>query len=188
MRKMEELTICQHCSIRCGGTCAAVVHLLKIYEERRRKDKFRLIYELRNLLDYPDCYPSEDLEALGIAVIRKVPELSYISELDVQIGYVESYERKIKNGELVLAETKKVVGQYRAYLPFDFVITFYLPNVAYLTDNQKKIVMWHELRHIQRSSKGLILIPHEVKDFKSILSQFGLDYLDPDHEVPDILA
>jgi hypothetical protein len=67
------------------------------------------------------------------------------------------------------------------------LITFYDPNVSILTENQRKIVMYHELRHIEMTPKGLTVRPHDIEDFESILREHGLNWNQFGNEVLDIL-
>jgi hypothetical protein len=56
-----------------------------------------------------------------------------------------------------------------------------------LSDNQKKVVMWHELRHTGISTKGMKLQPHEIEDFESIAERLGIKWADMGRDVIDIL-
>ena len=78
-------------------------------------------------------------------------------------------------------------GTWTAFLPFDFIITFYEPNIYYMTENQKKILMLHELKHIDVGERGLTIRPHDIEDFKSIIKTYGLEWNDMDQDLPDIL-
>jgi hypothetical protein len=180
--------VCQKCGKECIAPCVALKLLLKIYNEQRVNEKTQLIKKLRSLLNIIDWEPSESLEKLGNKIIDKIEELSYIRDFEIRIGYVLSYASKVVKGKTVFADTRKVNGPYQAYLPFDIIITFYEPNIAILSENQIKIVMWHELRHITIGEKGITIRPHEVDDWKSILREYGIDWNEYGHEVPDILA
>lgn len=48
--------------------------------------------------------------------------------------------------------------------------------------------MWHELRHIEIGPKGITIRPQEVDDWKSILREYGIDWNEYGHEVPDIFT
>jgi hypothetical protein len=116
-----------------------------------------------------------------------MPELSIIPEYDIKVGYVRSYQRKTDKGKTVNADCRKVSKVYGAYLPYDFIITFYEPNIYYMTENQQKILMLHELKHIGLGERGLCIENHDVEDFGDILTRFGIDWNWMDKEVPDIL-
>lgn len=186
---MTNSSLCQECGLDCEVLCAAMQKLIAIYTETREKEKTAIIKELRKELNLLDYEVAEDLQQLGENVISAMPELSsIIRDFDVKIGYVRSYEAKINKGKQVNADCQKVRGTYTAYLPFDFLITFYEPNVYYMTENQKKILMLHELKHIGIGEKGLRIDNHDVEDFRSILQQYGMDWNELDQDVPDILA
>lgn len=138
-----------------------------------------------NLVDYEI---NDDLKELGEELIKAMPELHIIKDFDVKIGYVLSYEGKKAKSKSVNADCRKVNGSYTAYLPFDFIITFYEPNIYYMTENQKKVLMLHELKHIGIGEKGLRVEPHDIEDFSSILKRFGLEWNGLNHDIPDILA
>jgi hypothetical protein len=168
--------------------CSALEALYKIGQEQDREVKTALIRAYARLIGVLDCEVSEELRRLGERVIAGVPELAYILDYDIRIGYVMSQEPKHKDGKIVMADCRKVTGPYKAYLPFDFVVTFYEPNMGYMTENQKKVLMLHELKHVGIGSRGLRLEPHDIEDFQSILSTYGLRWGAFGNDIPDILA
>ncbi len=181
--------VCKTCGQKCEEIpCAALRMLHRTYQELKTEDKRDIIKRLRKDLALVDCEVADDLEELGNRVITVMPELYVIREYDVKIGYVRSYERKTGKGKEILADCRKVTGTYTAYLPFDFVVTFYETNTYHMSDNQKKILMLHELRHIGIGDRGLKIEPHDVEDFKDILLRFGMDWNGFNQDVPDILA
>jgi predicted metallopeptidase len=180
--------VCKKCGKECELPCVALRLLLKIYAEQRNNEKTELIKKLRPLLEILDYETADDLRELGEKIINRFPELSFIKEFGIKIGYIRAYESKTSKGRATFADCRKVSGSYQAYLPFDFLITFYDPNVAILTENQRKIVMYHELRHIEMTPKGLTVRPHDIEDFESILKEHGLNWNQFGNEVPDILS
>ncbi|EGO63517.1 putative metallopeptidase [Acetonema longum] len=138
-----------------------------------------------------DCEISEELRQLGDRVISKRPELFYIDEYigRENICYVLSYEPKIdrKTGGVVFADCRMVTGPFRALMDYRYIVTFYDPHVQDLTENQKKVLMLHELLHIKDDGK---IRPHDIEDFSMILRQYGLDWNDPYRtiDIPDILS
>jgi hypothetical protein len=162
--------------------------LINISEQQLTKDKTTLIRNFARQLNMIEAEPSKDLKKLGNKIIKKFPEFHFINEYGIKIGYVLSHERK--NGEkITYAECRKVNETYKAYLPFDFVITFYECNTGYMSENQKQVLMLHELKHIGVGPRGLKIIQHDVEDFKDILSKYGLNWDSfNNNEIPDILA
>jgi len=185
---MDVRRICNKCVIGCGDSCAALEELLKIYRDLRIEEKTVIIKDLRKELSLVDYEVADDLRVLAEKIILAMPELGIIREFDAKIGYVRSYEVKKDKGKEVNADCRKINGTYTAYLPFDFVITFYENNIYHMSENQKKILMLHELRHIGIGERGFRIENHDVEDFRDILDRFGITWGGFDQEVPDILA
>ncbi|MMZ66337.1 hypothetical protein D1872_288240 [compost metagenome] len=127
------------------------------------------------------------MKRLAEQIIKRFPEFGIIREFNIKIGYVVSQERK-RGEKITYADCRKVQEVFKAYLPFDFIITFYERNTSLLSENQQKILMLHELRHITLGEKGLKIRPHDIEDFKDILDTYGLDWNEPGKELPDILG
>jgi hypothetical protein len=182
-------SICKPCinSNICEAPCAALNTLHQIYDEQNDKDKLARIRNLRKQLGIQDAEPSRALKRLGSQVIKRFPEFDFIREYNIKIAYVVSQERK-KGEKVTYADCRKVQEVFKAYLPYDFIITFYERNTGVLSENQQKILMLHELRHITIGEKGLKIRPHDIEDFKDILEPFGLDWNEPGKELPDILG
>jgi len=179
--------LCENCGRGCEFTCAAIDTLNNTYKALRTEEKTNIIRALRKDLNIIDYEVADDLKELGDKIIERMPELSIIKEFDVKIGYVRSYEAKRDKGKQVNADCRKVIGTYTAYLPFDFIITFYEPNIYYMSENQKKILMLHELKHIGMGERGLRIESHNIEDFKDILFRYGIEWNGMDQEIPDIL-
>ena len=162
----------------CETICPPLIELRRLKRELHKKETREIIQDLRGLLNTTDAEVADDLKELADSVIDEHPELEFIRDMEIEIGYVRSYERKIKNGCTVFADTEKTKKKYLAYLPFDFVITFYEPNVTRFNEEQKRILMWHELRHIGIGDKGFRVMPHEIEDFFSIIDRHGAHWCD----------
>lgn len=181
--------MCKRCINKkiCDIPCEAYYKLYQIWDEQNEKDKISIIRNLKKQLGVQDAETSRSLKLLAEKIIKKFPEFSFIREWNIKVGYVVSNETK--GGEkIVYADCRKVSTIYKAYLPFDFIITFYEQNTSMLNENQLKILMYHELRHITMGERGLKLRPHDIEDFSSILEKYGLDWNESGKEVPDILG
>lgn len=180
--------LCNDCWNRkdCAPPCPAMDALLAYVRVQSDADKRAYLRTLsKSLLN--EAKPSKELRVLAEKVIRRFPELCYIHDCGIRIGYVVSHERK--NGEkTVYADCRKLGESVRAYLPFDFLITFYEHNTGLLNENQKRLLMLHELSHIGIGQRGLRIKPHDVEDFSFILEKYGLDWTKYGKELPDILA
>lgn len=180
-------TICQKCGLECETPCNAIRELKKIYDETKRKEKTKLILKLRKQLDIIDAEPDKEMEELAQKIIKKLPEMNYINDFNIKVGYVKSFEPKTKSGKSVFGDCRKVNLVYGAYLPFDFIITFYEPNIAYLNDNQLELLMWHELKHIGINERGFCIEPHDIEDFYNITDSHGTRWHELGADVSDIL-
>ncbi len=182
-------SICNKCykNKDCELPCAALDALYQIYYEQNEKDKITRIRNLKKQLGIREAEPSRKLMTLANKIINRYAEFNFIKEWNVKIGYVISQEKK-QGEKIVYADCRKVQEAYRAYLPYDFIITFYERNTGFLNDNQLKILMFHELKHIGMGPKGLKISPHDIEDFSDILDKYGLDWNNFGKELPDILG
>lgn len=123
------------------------------------------------------CEKSAELRALGRRVIRDRPDLSWIRESRIRIGYAYSSKPKEQDGRMVFGECHRVKPWEQAFMPYDFVIIFFQPNTMLMDDKQLEILMYHELLHVGMDENGALKInPHDVEDFIIILDQYGLDW------------
>lgn len=128
---------------------------------------------------------SEELRKLGEKLIQKHKEFEDIRDAEVRIGYCVSDDARIRDGKAVLGECTKVKPLYQAFIPYDFLITFFEPNIEELSKKQKEILMMHELLHIGISTVGELtyrIVPHDVEDFREIIERYGLDWAATDGE------
>lgn len=122
---------------------------------------------------------SIEYRKLGQEVIREHEDLRWIREQKIRIAYLESDLEKKKAGgrQLVFAECKKVPDLYKAFIPYDFIIVFYQPNVQLMDDDSVRTLMRHELMHVGLSDTGqLYVVPHDVEEFDRIIEDCGLHW------------
>ena len=87
-------------------------------------------------------------------VIAEHHDLKWIPKIGVKVGFLESDRQKKKSGRLVLGECILVKDLYRCFIPYDFLIVIYAPNVIGMTKEQMKILLYHEMLHIGISDDG----------------------------------
>lgn len=121
-------------------------------------------------------------ERIAQELINAEPELQYIKDSRVKITYLESDSNK-KNGEdrLVLGECEKVQAKNKWAITCDFTITLFKNNLVGLSEEQIKIVLFHELLHvgIEQGPDGDELYTvkkHDLEDFKLIIDKYGTDW------------
>lgn len=107
-----------------------------------------------------------------------------ILDAGISVGFVSSTKEKkygrIKN---VLAECKKVTDLEQLYCPHDFLIIIYELNCEGLSDEQMKILLWHELEHIgiDPETGEFYVRPHDVEEFDKIIDAHGLHWQEVAH-------
>jgi hypothetical protein len=187
-------SMCSKCMFmdECKVSCPALQKLMEIYQQTRNTDRHQLIKKLQKEIGIVDAEPSKDMRRLADqildndAILDKYPELNIIREYNIQIGYIMSQE-KPPGSKIKYADCEKVKVKHRAWLPYDFIITFYEPNTELLSDNQRKILMLHELKHIGVGERGFKLEEHDTEDFAVILERYGVRWDEIDRDVLDIL-
>ena len=128
---------------------------------------------------------SEEYTQLAQDVLYENEELSYILASNVTITYLASTHEKKKAGNLVLGQCEKVADKYKWGIPCDFTITIFEPNVEGFTDDQLKILLFHELLHVgieenEDGTENYSVKPHDLEDFKLVIDKFGTDWANLD--------
>ena len=119
-------------------------------------------------------------ESIVEQIIAEEPDFLDIRVAQPQICGLDSMQAKKSEGRPVYADIKPVQEQYKALLDFDYIITVYVRNTALLTDAQFKILMEHELRHIdiKNTKKGIVMgtVGHDFEDFYAIIDKYGMEW------------
>lgn len=125
---------------------------------------------------------SRGLAAQARKLIDSMPELAYIAKSQVRIVYLTSELEKKKGNRFVMGECEKVPEKYKWRIPYDFMITVFLPNVERLTRKQMKILLFHELLHVGVEVDGneekYTVREHDFEEFRAIINRYGLGWSD----------
>ena len=117
---------------------------------------------------------------LAEKVIAEHHDLQWIPKIGVKVGFLESDRQKRKSRRLVFGECIPVKDLYRCFIPYDFLIVIYAPNVIGMTKEQMKILLYHEMLHIGISDDGedlkYVVNPHDVEEFRTIIDKYGIDW------------
>ena len=126
------------------------------------------------------AYQSKEYAELAEEVINEHEDLQWIKDAGISIGYLGSDKEKKSKQRAVLGECIKVKDLYKAYIPHDFLIVIYEPNTQELTEEQLKILLYHELLHVGMNDSGTetryVVNPHDVEDFRAVLDRYGMDW------------
>ena len=113
-------------------------------------------------------------------LIRTLPEFAELREAGPRVAYLSIWKEKVKNRKVVFAECCKVEEKYEWCCHYDFFIVVYEPNVEDFTEEQKEILIRHELHHIgiDYTDNGIefYVRPHDVEEFWEIINECGLDW------------
>lgn len=125
---------------------------------------------------------NENYQRIAEDLIQNEPELAYIKNSHARIAYLESdATKKADREKLVLGECEKVAPKNMWAIAYDFTITLYRNNLVGMTENQIRIVLFHELLHIHIEPDGdggelYSVRKHDLEDFKVIIDRYGTDW------------
>lgn len=118
---------------------------------------------------------------IGYELIREEKALENIAHSMADIIFLSSDKAKTSRGKLIHAECEKISDKYKWGIPCDFTITVFEPNVERFTDQQIKILLFHELLHVgiefnQNGKETYFIKPHDLEDFKIIIDKYGTSW------------
>lgn len=123
---------------------------------------------------------SERYTAIGNDLIQNEEALDYIKMSGVSIIFLESDCEKKNSKKPVFGQCEKVADKYKWGIPCEFTITVFEPNVTEFTEDQIRILLFHELLHIgidfNDDGEKYYVVPHDLEDFKLIIDRFGTNW------------
>lgn len=111
-------------------------------------------------------------------LINERPELEAIKNSDVTIICLSSDCEKKSNKKVVFGQCEKIADKYKWGIPCDFTITIFEPNMVGFTEEQLKILIFHELLHVGIDGDKYFINPHDLEDFKVIIDNYGVNWND----------
>jgi hypothetical protein len=124
---------------------------------------------------------NEHYAEIGMELIQTEESLLDIKNSDITIAYLSSDAKKMEKGNAVLGQCEKIADKYKWGMPCDMTITIFEPNIVGFTEEQIKILIFHELLHVgigcnKDNSESYFVKPHDLEDFKEIINRFGTDW------------
>ncbi len=118
---------------------------------------------------------------IGNDLIQNEDTLINIRNSQATIAFLSSEHKKTGNSKTIFAQCEKVADKYKWGIPCDFTITVFEPNVVNFTEEQIRILLFHELLHvgIEFNSDGTetySIVPHDLEDFKLIIDRYGTSW------------
>ena len=106
-----------------------------------------------------------------------------VAHIDIsEVLFLEELETKPKAHAKCFRLVEHPIG---FFTDKKYCIVVYLQNCDWMSDDQRAILLWHEMLHIP--PVGTKLIDHDVKDFRMILG-VDLDWSEPGCKVPNVLS
>lgn len=123
----------------------------------------------------------EEYAELAAKIIEEEDSLTDIANSKATIIYLGSDNPKTSKGKAVCGECEKVQDKNKWAIPADYTITVFEPNCVGFTEDQMRILLFHELLHIkidfeEDGSEKYSTRPHDYEDFKEIIDRFGTDW------------
>ena len=127
---------------------------------------------------------------IGHDLIQKESLLSDIRQSEATIIYLSSDKEKKSKGRTVFGECEKIPDKHKWAIPADFTITIYEPNIIGFTDEQIRILIFHELLHVgidfkDDGAEAYSVRPHDIEEFRTIIDRYGIDWELPRWEMID---
>ena len=125
------------------------------------------------------CDTSDDYTQIGMDLIRSEASLRWIETAEISVGFMSSNLAKTSKGKIVHGQCEKVPEKYKSFIPFDFLVTVYEPNVIDFSPAQIKILLHHELLHVgvnEKAEPSYRINPHDVEEFNEIIDRYGIDW------------
>ena len=120
---------------------------------------------------------NDEYAMIGQELIESEEILEDIRNSHATIVFLSSEHKKIESGKIVHAQCEKIQDKYKWGLPADFTITVFEPNCIGMTEEQIRILLFHELLHIKIEYKDgeekYSINPHDLEDFRYIIDRYG---------------
>lgn len=125
--------------------------------------------------------PNDYYREVAEKLMKSEPELAYIAESGARIVFLSSDLERKGGTKTVFGCCEKVADKYKWGIPYDFTITIYEPNVELFSEEQLRILLFHELLHVGAAENkdggySFSCRPHDLEDFKLIIDKFGTDW------------
>lgn len=126
---------------------------------------------------------NEEYARIGAELIATEESLADIKASNATIIYLSSEASPRKDGgqKITKGQCEKVAEKYKWGIPADYTITVFEPNCEGMTEEQMRILIFHELLHIEigMTDKGEEVYKikgHDLEDFKEIIDRFGTEW------------
>lgn len=124
---------------------------------------------------------NEHYAEIAAQIIEEEDSLVDIANSHATIVYLSSDRECKSKDKVTYAVCEKVADKNKWAIPADFTITVYDPNVVGFTEDQIRILLFHELLHVgieftEDGQEKYSIKPHDYEDFKIITDRYGTDW------------
>ena len=124
---------------------------------------------------------NEDYARIAQEWIDSDPLFTDIANSHATIVYLSSDKAKKGKDKIIHAECEKIADKNKWAIPCDFTITVYEPNCVGFTEEQMRILLFHELLHVgiefkEDGTESYYVRPHDYEDFKIITDRYGTEW------------
>lgn len=124
---------------------------------------------------------NEEYSEIAANIIEEEESLIDVANSHATIVYLSSDKAKKGKDKIIHAECEKIADKNKWAIPCDFTITVYEPNCVGFTDEQMRILLFHELLHVgiefkKDGTESYYVRPHDYEDFKIITDRYGTEW------------
>ena len=124
---------------------------------------------------------NEEYAEIAARIIEEEDELTDVANSHATIVYLSSDKAKKGKDKIIHAECEKIADKNKWAIPCDFTITVYEPNCVGFTEEQMRILLFHELLHVgiefkEDGTESYYVRPHDYEDFKIITDRYGTEW------------
>lgn len=124
---------------------------------------------------------NEHYAEIAAKIIDEEDSLIDVANSHATIVYLSSDRECKSKDKITHAVCEKVADKNKWAIPCDFTITVYEPNVVGFTEDQLRILLFHELLHVgieftEDGEEKYSIKPHDYEDFKIITDRYGTDW------------
>lgn len=124
---------------------------------------------------------NERYAEIAAKIIEEEECLVDIANSHATIIYLSSDVEKKSKQSITHAVCEKVADKNKWAIPCDFTITVYEPNIIGFTEDQLRILLFHELLHVgiefkEDNTESYYIKEHDYQDFKTIIDRYGTDW------------
>lgn len=124
---------------------------------------------------------NEKYAEIAAKIIKEEELLTDIANSHATIVYLSSDKEKKNKDKVVHAECERIQDKHKWAIPADYTITVYEPNCIGFSEEQMRILLFHELLHIDikynpDGTETYATRDHDYADFKVIIDRYGTDW------------